>query len=191
MFAFHGFDRSLDQSNWGKTAAKRGQPAAEMGGPMNRSSVFSVALALGVAASIAGAAVAQARTPAVRHFPEGTWVTVVGRISSQPKNGTFVHEHKMQVSVGPHSKDYTLHLRHATIIGPNGHRAQISDMQDRWWVRAEGRVMNDPLRVMVSRMKVFRKGGDSLQGTAYYRPGKPYGYVTAVAGSRQSYPRRR
>lgn len=158
---------------------------------MNRSSLFSVALAVGVAASMTAGAAAQARTRAVRHFPEGTWVTLVGRISSQPKNGTFVHEHKMQVSVGPHSKDYTLHLKHATIIGPNGHRAQISDMQDRWWVRAEGRVMNDPLRIMVSRMKVFRKGGDSLQGTAYYRPGKPYGYVTAVAGSRQTYPRHR
>src|SRR3569833_3571688 len=133
MFALHGFARSFDQSNRGKTADKRSPPAAETGGPMNRSSVFSVALALGVVASIAGAAAAQARTRAVRHFPEGTWVTVVGRISSQPKNGTFVHEHKMQVSVGPHSKDYFFFFWFVSIIGLFGHRAQICVLLVLWW----------------------------------------------------------
>jgi len=124
---------------------------------------------------------------AARHFPEGTPVVIVGRISSQPRNATFSHEHKMQVSVGQGATDYTLHLKDARIIGPNGHEAKISDLQDRWWVRAQGRVMDDPRRIEVTTLRVFSKTRDNLKGSPYYRSGMAHGYVTAVAGSRQTY----
>jgi hypothetical protein len=124
-------------------------------------------------------------------YSEGTRVVIVGRISSQPRNAKFAHERKMQVSVGPRRADYTLHLNDARITGPNGGVGQVSDLRDRWWVRAEGRVMGDSKRIDVSRLQVLSKTRDNLKGTAYYRAGMPHGYVTAVAGSRQSMPRHR
>ena len=131
----------------------------------------------------------QARPQAAKQFPEGTRVVIVGRISSQPRNATFVHEKKMQVSVGPNQTDYTLHLKDARITGPNGHEAGISDLRDKWWVRAEGYVMDDPKRIHVENLRVFSKNRENLLGSAYYRPGEPHGYVTAVAGSRQIFRR--
>jgi hypothetical protein len=134
------------------------------------------------------AAVAASAKDRVPRFAEGTPVVIVGRISSQPRNVAFAHEKKMQVSVGPRAVDFTLHLDDAKIIGPNGHEARISDIQDKWWVRAEGRVMDDSRRIDVTRMRVFSKHRENLKGTAYYRPGLPHGYIIAVAGSRQVYP---
>lgn len=127
---------------------------------------------------------------AIPQYPEHTRVLIVGRISSQPRNVLFSHEQKMQVSVGSNRKDYTLHLRHARIIGPNGGVAQVSDLRDRWWVRAEGRVMDDPQRIQVSRLQVFSKTRNNLRGTAYYQRGRPHGYVMVVAAARE-YSRRR
>jgi hypothetical protein len=154
---------------------------------MQRLLITSLALGLGLVAAPGSAA----RPKAARQFAEGTRVVIVGRISSQPRNAAIAHERKMQVSVGPNRADYTLHLNDARITGPNGGVAQVSDLQDRWWVRAEGRVMDDPKRIQVSRVQVLSKTRDNLKGTAYYRPGMAHGYVTAVAGSRQSLPRRR
>jgi hypothetical protein len=146
-------------------------------------------LALGLGVLAPAAVFATVSKPAAKQFAAGTPVVIVGRVSSQPRNATFVHEHKMQVSVGPNRTDYTLHLKGAKIFGPNGAEAQVSDLRDRWWVRAEGRVMDDPKRIEVSKLQVFSKTGDSLKGTAYYKSGLPHGYVTAVAGSRQTFPR--
>jgi len=132
-----------------------------------------------------------ARPKAAVQYPEGTRVVIVGRVSSQPRNAKFAHERKMQVSVGPNRADYTLHLNDAKITGVRGGVGQVSDLRDRWWVRAEGRVMSDAKRIDVSRLQVLSKTADNLKGTAYYRAGLPHGYVTAVAGSRQTMPRRR
>jgi hypothetical protein len=154
---------------------------------MQRSLLTLSALGLGLLATPGWAA----RPRAAVQYPEGTRVVIVGRISSQPRNAKFAHERKMQVSVGPHRADYTLHLNDAKIIGRNGGVGQVSDLRDRWWVRAEGRVMSDAKRIEVSRLQVLSKTADNLKGTAYYRAGLPHGYVTAVAGSRQSMPYRR
>ena len=151
---------------------------------MQRASYLIAALGLGL---VAPSSAAPPYDDAAREFRKGTPVVVVGRISSQPRNSGFTHEGKMQVSVGPNRRDYTLHLNDALITGPNGGVAGISDIQDRWWVQAEGRVMDDPRRIEVKRMRVFSKRRENLLGTAYYRPGMPHGYVTAVSTSRQQY----
>ena len=143
------------------------------------------ALGLGLAGSSRAASLRT--TP---YYPEHTRVLIVGRISSQPRNVLFAHEQKMQVSVGPRRMDYTLHLKHARITGPNGGVAQVSDLRDRWWIRAEGRVMDDPQRIQVARLQVFSKTRNTLRGTAYYQRGRPHGYVTLVAAARERYRRR-
>lgn len=153
---------------------------------MRHSILTAGVLGLGLTAT----AISAAPRRAAVQYPEGTRVVIVGRISSQPRNVTVAHERKMQVSVGPNRTDYTLHLNDARITGPNGGVAQVSDLRDRWWVRAEGRVMDDPKRIDVSRVQVLSKTRDNLKGTAYYRPGMAHGYVTAVAGSRQTTRRR-
>lgn len=153
---------------------------------MQRSLLTFSALGLGLVATPGWA-----RPKAAVQYPEGTRVVIVGRVSSQPRNAKFAHERKMQVSVGPRRADYTLHLNDAKITGANGGVGQVSDLRDRWWVRAEGRVMSDPKRIQASRVQVLSKTADNLKGTAYYRAGLPHGYVTAVAGSRQSMPHRR
>jgi hypothetical protein len=153
---------------------------------MRNSILTAGVLSLGLTAT----AISAAPRRAAVQYREGTRVVIVGRISSQPRNATIAHERKMQVSVGPNRTDYTLHLNDARITGPNGGVAQVSDLRDRWWVRAEGRVMDDPKRIDVSRVQVLSKTRDNLKGTAYYRAGMAHGYVTAVAGSRQSTRRR-
>jgi hypothetical protein len=131
---------------------------------------------------------------AQRHtrLPEGTWVVIVGRISSPP-NGTLNHQ-KMQVEVGPREVDYTLHFPKAAIRTPKGAPIDEDRLDDGQWVRAEGRVMDDPRRIRVSRLKVISPHDRmaSIQGTPYFRRGYPYGYITwkdtsRVAGSRQIY----
>jgi len=154
---------------------------------MHRSFLMLTAVGVGLVVAPGWAA----RPHAAMHYPEGTRVVIVGRVSSQPRNVKFAHERKMQVSVGPRRADYTLHLNDAKIFGANGGEAQVSDLRDRWWVRAEGRVMDDAKRIDVSRVRVLSKTRDNLKGTAYYRTGMAHGYVTAVAGSRQTWPRRR
>jgi hypothetical protein len=149
---------------------------------MQRSFAFTVTLALGLLGPGSHAAGAD---PAVRQFPETTPVVIVGRISSQPRNAGFAHEKKMQVSVGQDATDYTLHLKGARIIGPNGHEARVSDLQDKWWVRAEGSVMSDPRRIQAYTVRVFSKTLDNLKGTRYNRPGMAHGYVIAMPEARR------
>jgi hypothetical protein len=123
-------------------------------------------------------------TPA--SFGQGTGVVVVGRISSEPKRA--LKEQKMQVAVGPNNTDYTLHFGDAQLYGLNGQKIEYDDFDDGQWVRAEGTVMDDPRRIKVSRVQVIAPDNAAFPRSAFYRPGLGYGYVTAVAGSRETFP---
>jgi len=115
---------------------------------------------------------------------EGTPVTLVGEIKSQPRNAGIVHEHKMQVAVGPSRVDHTLHMDDARIFNDNGKEMAVSDLRDRMWVEAEGTVMSDPRRIKVTRLVVF-PSRERFERSAYFRPGLESGYVETVAGSRE------
>lgn len=153
----------------------------------------TAAALLGSAALISGAAAAR------KHYtrlPEGTPVLIVGQVSSNPKSS--VDEQKMQVAIGPEEVDYTLHLNRATVFkGPNGEWIDEDRFQDGHWVRAEGRVMNDPRRIMVSRIRLITtRKAPTLSGNPYNRRGYakgylvwPYGEASRVAGSRAVYRR--
>lgn len=128
-------------------------------------------------------------------LPEGTAVVIVGRVSSPPKGE--LNEQKMQIAVGPRKVDYTVHIGRAAVIkGPNGEEVDEDAFDDGQWIRAEGRVMDDPRRIMASRVRLIttRELG-SLRGSPYYRRGFAHGYLTwpageaRVAGSRMVYRR--
>ncbi len=124
----------------------------------------------------------EARSGPTPHLPEGTPVVVVGQISSPPK-GTL-NEQKMQIAVGRSRTDYTLHFGDAYVLkGPNGEKVDEDGFDDGQWVRAEGRVMDDPRRVMVSRIRIItsRKLAN-LRGNPYNRSGHAYGYIMWPAG---------
>lgn len=135
---------------------------------------------------------AQAEKPHTR-LPEGTPVVIVGQVSSPPKGE--IDEQKMQIALGPHKVDYTLHLNRAAVLkGPNGEQIDEDAFDDGQWVRAEGRVMDDPRRIMVSRIRlVTTRELPSLRGTPYYRRGLAQGYLmwpygeARVAGYRRVY----
>jgi len=149
---------------------------------MMRTLPLVLALTMGLAAW----AQAQAPERSAGGFPEGTPVVVVGEISSQPKD--IVNERKMQVAIGPGKVDYTLHLSDASLFGYHGQKLGADDLDDKMWVRAEGKVMDDPRRIKVTRLQVVGKDLPSLKQSAFYRPGFDQGYVMAVAGSRQVFP---
>lgn len=121
-----------------------------------------------------------------RPFTEGTRVTLVGKITSHPKD-FIIDEDKMQVAVGPDRVDHTLHLNHARIWGYNGKRIKNNDLANGMWVRAEGKIMNDPRRIMVSSLQVIGRNNREYRESAFYRPGLEPGYVETVAGSREYY----
>jgi hypothetical protein len=131
---------------------------------------------------------AHAQTPPGTSFPEGTAVVIVGEITSQPRDLGVSTERKMQVAIGPGKVDYTLHLRDAKMYGVYGQEVKPGDFSDKMWVRAEGKVMDDPRRIKVSRLQVVGKDLAGLKQTAFYRPGFDQGYVMAVAGTRQIFP---
>lgn len=144
-----------------------------------------------VAASLAVAA--QAEKPHTR-LPEGTPVVIIGQVSSPPKGE--LDEQKMQVALGPQKVDYTLHISRASVLkGPNGEEIDEDAFDDGQWVRAEGRIMDDPRRIMVSRARLITtRKLPTLQGTAYNRRGFSHGYLTwpygeasRVAGYRKVY----
>ena len=141
---------------------------------MRKAVPLALALALGMAAS------AQAQSRKERGFAEGTPVVIVGMVSSQPRDAGFVNEKKMQVAVGTAKRDYTLHLKDAKLYGQHGGELGISDFQDKMWVRAEGRMMDDPRRVAVGRLQVIGKDVPSLAHTAYNRRGFEHGYIMAT-----------
>ena len=133
-------------------------------------------------AALVMAGAAWAEKPHTR-LPEGTPVVIVGQVSSPPA-GAFADEQKMQIALGPHKVDYTLHISRARVLkGPNGEQIDEDAFDDGQWVRAEGRVMDDPRRIMVSRIRLIStRELPTLRGTPYVRPGYVHGYLTWPAG---------
>jgi hypothetical protein len=147
---------------------------------MKRATPLAMALSMGIAMP------AQAGAP--RLFTEGTPVVIVGVVSSQPRDIGVATEQKMQVAVGRERIDYTLHLKDARLYGYHGQPIKADHFRDRMWVRAEGRLMDDPRRIRVAELEVVGMDLPDLRRTAYYRRGDEHGYITAVAGSRETYP---
>jgi hypothetical protein len=137
-------------------------------------------------AQAAGARAAVQAVQPVPRFAEGTPVVIVGEVTSQPKDA--VNERKMQVAIGPAKMDFTLHLSDAKLYSYHGSSIDENQLANKMWVRAEGKVMDDPRRVKVTRLQVIGKDLPGLQQSAFYRPGFDQGYVTAVAGSREIFP---
>src|SRR5207302_1658011 len=75
----------------------------------------------------------------------------------------------------------TLYDQHGAVLKP-------TRLSGKTWVRAEGTVMNDPLRIKVTQLQVIGKDPSRLQQSAFFRPGYERGYIMAVAGSRQIFP---
>lgn len=119
-------------------------------------------------------------------FNRDTPVVILGEISSPPRG--YLGEQKMQVAVGPAKTDYTLHFSKATLLDINGRKLDEDQLDDGQWVRAEGHVMNSPRRLRVTRLQVIARDTPELQRSAFYRPGLEHGFVTSVAGVRQTFP---
>ena len=130
----------------------------------------------------------RANSAETRFISEGTPVVLVGRVESQPRNLGIIHERKMQVAVGPEKTEYTLHLRGAKFFSATGEEYHVSDLRDGFWVRAEGRAMDDPQRIKVDRLTVLGDDRYDLGRSAFFRPGYGQGYVMSVAGERLVYP---
>jgi hypothetical protein len=118
-------------------------------------------------------------------FPKDTPVLVVGEITSPPK--TRLGEQKLQVTIGPERIDYTLHFFRAEVLDVNGRALDEGAFDRGMWVRAEGRIMNDTRRVKVSRLQVIAVDRAGLIRSAFLPLGQEQGYITAVAGSRQTF----
>src|SRR4051812_47213587 len=114
---------------------------------MHRLLVLSSILTAALAVS------ARAERPIAEPLQEGTPVVLVGQITDSP--GGLFDPNKMQVAVGETRRHYSLHIRGASVRGPEGQRWHKSDLDEGRWVRAEGRVMNDPRRVRVDRVRVI------------------------------------
>jgi len=147
---------------------------------------------LAVTALIATAMPAQARSHAKHAQHEGMAVVIVGEVSSQPRDFGFAREKKMQVSAGPGATEYSLHLRGAQLADASGQKRGVSDLKDKMWVRAEGRLMSDPRRIKISRLEVIGNDRLAYEQSSYYRPDIAAGYlasvVSSVAGSRETLP---
>lgn len=141
------------------------------------------ALAFALTIGLSVSADAKAETP---RLEKGTAVTLVGQISSAPK--AVLGERKMQVAIGPDGADYTLHFDGATLLGVNGRQMDENELVNRQWVRAEGQVMKNPRRIRVSRLQVVARDSDAFQQSAFHRAGLEHGYLTSVAGTRQTFP---
>jgi hypothetical protein len=120
---------------------------------------------------------------------KGTPVVIVGEITSQPKDFGFVHEKKLQVSTSPSMGDHTLHLRGAMVQDYFGRERGISDLHDKMWVRAEGKVIGNK-RIKVTKLEVIGNDRTAFERSIYFRPEVATGYMTtvasSVAGSRES-----
>jgi hypothetical protein len=148
-------------------------------------------LTLALATALSSGAAYAARERHTR-LPEGSPVVIVGQISSPPRGA--INEQKMQVAVGPRRVDYTLHFGDGVVRGPRGRNIDEDKLDDGQWVRAEGRIMDDPRRIKVHALKVISKNKlSSLRGTPYYRRGLAQGYLawptprSRVAGQRYYY----
>jgi hypothetical protein len=139
-------------------------------------------LALTFGAAVVRPAGAGHREVRATDLPEGTAVVIVGQVSSPPKGA--LNQKKMQVAIGPQHVDYTLHFSDAHALrGPMGEEIDEDAFDDGQWVRAEGRIMKDPRRIWVGRIRLIDpEKSSSLQGTPYYRRGFAYGYLAWPAG---------
>jgi len=146
---------------------------------MNRILILVCGLCVGLAAP----ARAEHKTKA---FARNTPVVVVGVVTSEPKSATG--EKKMQVGVGTEKHDYTLHLRGASLSGLGGQKVDEDYFDEGMWVRAEGKVMDDPRRVSVTRLQVIGKDHPGFERSAYFYSGLTHGYAMAVAGERETLP---
>ena len=133
--------------------------------------------------SLVGAVQAWERAPA---FAPATAVLVVGEVSSPPK--VRLGEQKLQVAIGPERTDYTLHFFGARVLGIDGRPLSEGDFHHGMWVRAEGRIMKDPRRVKVSSLQVIANNRAAVTRSALLPPGLDQGFITSVAGSRQTFP---
>lgn len=140
---------------------------------------------LGMALLLGAAVPGQANSP--RPFQRGTPVTLVGEISSQPRNAMFTREGKMQVAVGPEKVDHTLHMEDAKLYGPEGREIAISDLRDKWWVRANGTLMDDPRRIRVTRLEVLAHDWEGYRKSADWKQDWERGYVQTRVGKQQIY----
>jgi hypothetical protein len=146
---------------------------------------------LGVVAISAALTVpAAAQHYGARPVREGMPVVLIGQISSQPRDFGFFREGKLQVAIGPEQTDHTLHLNEARIYDAHGRELAKSDLLDKWWVRVGGTIGRDPRRIRTMELTVLGKDPAAYRRSAFYIPGKEYGYVAAesVAGVRQVLP---
>jgi hypothetical protein len=148
---------------------------------MQRIPWLAAALTLGLLAP------ASAQTIGSRPFAKGTRVTVIGEITSQPRDFGLFREKKVQVAVGPNRTDHTLHLRDARILGVNGRERARSDLRDKMWVRAEGWVGDDPRRIDVDRLQIVGRNFAAYRSSPFFRSDMAEGYVIteSVAGERE------
>lgn len=137
------------------------------------------------AALLLSAPARNAETKAVL-FAKNTPVVVVGPITSAPKDA--VGEQKMQIGIGPERVDYTLHFRDAALYGLNGQKIESKAFTNGQWVRAEGKVRDDARRIDVNRIQVIAPDEKGHRRTAFYRTGLDHGYISSVAGTRQTFP---
>jgi len=84
---------------------------------------------------------AQARDDRGAPRKEGTPVIIVGQVTSAPKKVAGVVQKHFQIALGPSKRDtYTLHVSDASeMVSLSGDKIAISDLDDKQWVRAEGR----------------------------------------------------
>jgi len=143
----------------------------------------AVPLACLLTLTLAAAAHVQAKPV---EFAEGTPVVLIGKVTSPPKGA--IGEKKMQVAVGPDQTDYTIHFRKAATFGLNGQKIDEDGFNDGQWVRAEGKTMKDGRRIDAARVQGIGKDEGIYKHSAFYHPGFGYGYVTSVAGVRQTFP---
>lgn len=121
---------------------------------------------------------------------EGTPVVLIGEVTSQPKDYGFMHEKKLQVSTGPSMGEHTLHLSDAVLQDYHGRKRGVSDLHDKMWVRAEGRMMKDSRRIKVTRLEIIGNDRTAYHNSIYFTPQTASGTLTtvtsSVAGSRET-----
>jgi hypothetical protein len=118
-------------------------------------------------------------------FTRGEPVVLVGRVSTPPEDRLVVVRNRMQVAIGPDEIDHTLHVRNAKMTDLSGQEVARSDFQRDWWVRAEGKVMDDPRRIEVSRLWVLGRSEDEFRRTGYFHNEYARGYISAAATAPQ------
>lgn len=116
---------------------------------------------------------------AKKAFRKGESVVLIGEIASPPKG--VIGEEKMQVAIGPKRKEYTLHFDGAQILGPGGQKLDEDGLDDKMWIRAEGRVMDDARRIKVTQIRVLGKDRNAFVSGPYFRSDYAHGFALHAA----------